>query len=257
MVQKKSRTSGARAVHVAKKTRIVRVRKSLATDSVKDLEQRLGYPFRDRAHLEKALTHSSYRFETPGTPHDNQRLEFLGDAALAFAVAAWLFEKYPEFQEGPLTVARSRCIRTASLARVARALNLGAGMKLGRGESLMGGAARDSTLEDALEAVMGAVYLDGGWPAMMEVFNRVFKPLLEDIVSAGGELNPKGQLQEVCQARWKKSPVYRLVSEIGPAHQKQFEVEVSLDGRELGRGAGSNRRMAETEAARVALQGLS
>jgi ribonuclease-3 len=223
-------------------------------DPVRALERRLGYRFRDRSLLDVALTHSSYRFETPGVAFDNQRMEFLGDAALALGSAAWLYRRCPDYQEGPLTEARSRCIRRSSLAAVARTLELGGELRMGRGERLSGGADRDSTLEDALEALLGAVFLDGGWRAVERVFDRVFKPLLEARADAGQTLNPKGELQEICQARWKKSPEYRPVSETGPAHQKQFEVEVILTEHVRARGAGASLQKAETEAARTALQ---
>lgn len=225
-----------------------------AKDFIRALSRRLGYRFRDRSLAETALTHSSYRFETPGIESDNQRLEFLGDAALALVAASWLYRKFPEYPEGPLTEARSRCIRRSSLAAAARTLELSAGLRMGRGERLSGGPDRDSTLEDTLEAVLGAVFLDGGWAAVERVFERTLKPLLEPRADAGSTLNPKGELQELCQARWKKSPTYRLVVQSGPAHRKQFDVEVVLEGRVLAGGTGSSLRKAETEAARAALR---
>ncbi len=227
-----------------------------ADGDLRALERRLGYRFRDRALLETALTHGSYRFETPGVERDNQRLEFLGDAALALAAASWLYRKFPDDPEGPLTEARSRCIRRSSLASAARALDLGVGLKMGRGERLSGGPDRDSTLEDALEAVLGAVFLDGGWPAVERVFDRALKPVLEARADAGSTLNPKGELQEICQRDWKKGPGYRLLTQSGPAHHRQFEVEVVLEGRILARGAGTSLQKAETEAARAALRAL-
>jgi ribonuclease-3 len=227
-----------------------------ADDVLRALERRIGYRFKDRTLLETALTHGSYRFETPGVERDNQRLEFLGDAALALVAASWLYRKFPDDPEGPLTEARSRCIRRSSLAAAARALDLGAGLKMGRGERLSGGPDRDSTLEDALEAVLGAVFLDGGWPAVERVFDRALKPVLEARAEAGSTLNPKGELQEFCQKNWKKGPVYRLLTQSGPAHHRQFEVEAVLEGRILARGEGTSLRMAETEAARAALRTL-
>lgn len=225
-----------------------------AEDAVRALERRLGYRFRDRTLAETALTHSSYRFENPGVERDNQRLEFLGDAAFALASAARLFREFPEYSEGALTEARSRWIRRSSLAAAARTLDLGASLKMGRGERLSGGPERDSMLEDALEAVLGAVFLDGGWRAAERVFERALKPLLESRTGPEPGHNPKGDLQEYCQARGRKSPEYRLAAQSGPDHRKQFDVEVLLEGRILAAGSGASLRKAETEAARAALR---
>lgn len=222
------------------------------------LERRLGHRFRDRDRLETALTHRSYRFETPGVGADNQRLEFLGDAALALAAAARLFQRHPEFREGRLTEARSRMIRGESLAGAARVLGLGPLLRLGRGERLAGGAERGTTLEDAMEAVMGAVFLDGGWPALRRVFDRVFPENSNgDPEEAGPAPNPKGDLQKYCQDRWKSPPVYPVLSETGPAHRRRFVVEARAGDRALARGEGASRREAETEAARHAMDILS
>jgi ribonuclease III len=218
------------------------------------LERRLGRRFRRRALLEQALTHRSYCHECdPGAP-DNQRLEFLGDAVLGLACAALLFHRHADQQEGDLTQARSRIASTAALGEVGARLGLGEWLRLGRGERLSGGGDRPALLADTVEALIGALYLDGGF--------RAAEAFIEKQVAsapAGGRKrtpessNPKGDLQELMQKRWRINPVYRVVSEAGPAHLREFRVEVLVRGELLGTGCGASKRAAETEAARAAL----
>lgn len=212
------------------------------------LEKDLGHRFRDRALLEAAFVHRSYRFENHGMEEDNQRLEFLGDAALNLASAACLYEAASKVDEGELTAMRSRLTSGKMLAKVARSLGLGAYLQLGRGEEVTGGRSRDSALEDTFEAVIGAVYLDGGFKAVLKVFDRVLRPHIELGQDAWAD-NPKGQLQELCQRVMKVNPRYRLTSRTGPPHESVFHVEVEVIGGRAAMGQGRNKQEAERAAA--------
>ncbi len=221
------------------------------------LERRIGYRFRRRARLDRALTHRSFRFEQAGVDEDNQRLEYLGDAALGLAAAAFLFERFPLAKEGELTQRRSEITSTRALAETARALDLGAYLRLGRGESRAGGSDRDTTLADTLEAVLGAAFVDGGQKAVTRIFRAVFEDAAVGGEHRPSESNPKGHLQEVCERQWKEKPRYELVEEAGPLHARRFRVRVRLGDRVLAEGAGPNKRAAETEAARCAVHRLA
>lgn len=222
----------------------------------KPLERLLGYRFRRRRHLELALTHPSFRHETPDVDTDNQRLEFLGDAALNLVTAAWLYEHRPDDEEGRLTQVRSRVTSTEALGEVASDIGLGGYLRLGRGELIAGGARRAGTLADAIEAVIGAAYVDGGLKAVRKIFERLIVPRIESLRLTYSSDNAKGILQELCQRRWGRMPHYRKVAEIGPAHQRVFTFEVSVDDRLLGTGEGPNRKIAEMRAAATAVHRL-
>ena len=223
------------------------------------LERELGYRFRSKAQLEAAFLHRSYRFENgTDTGADNQRLEFLGDAVLGLVAAAYLFGRFPGQDEGDLTAARSRLTSGAALAKLAKRIDLGVWLKLGKGEERTGGRSRASNLADALEAVLGAAFEDGGIQAVETIFQRLFvPPLAPDVAGEAEEENPKGRLQQICQQRWKTPPVYSVQSEAGPLHAREFRVDVMAGKRLLGRGQGGSKRAAETAAAREALALLS
>jgi ribonuclease III len=223
----------------------------------RELETRLGYRFRHARLLEEALTHPSYRFEQDQGGSDNQRLEFLGDAVLGFVAAAYLFEKHADRDEGSLTNLRSETTSGKALAAVARDLDLGAHIKMGRGEEHSDGRGRRSTLADALEAVVGAAYLDGGLKAVQKIFARVFQPLVDGLSGDVWSGNPKGKLQEYSQRRWKKSPIYTVVQREGPPHASVFTTEVRLDDGTKGVGRGINKQESEKSAAKDALERLS
>ena len=220
------------------------------------LEKKLGYRFSRKRHMETALTHRSFRFESTDIESDNQRLEFLGDAALGLLTGAYLFEKFPDFQEGELTRIRSQLTNTKTLARIAASINLGAFMRLGRGEQQSGGQRRCSNLSDCLEAVIGGAFVDGGLRAVKKIFQKLFAPEVESAVHDIWGENPKGALQEVSQRRWKASPRYRTIKEEGPAHERMFTVEAIINGQVVGTGHGFNKRAAEMEAARQAMLSL-
>jgi ribonuclease-3 len=221
----------------------------------RELEKTIGYRFRDQVLLDMALTHRSYRFENSGETYDNQRLEFLGDAVLGFLAAETLYRNNPSKEEGFLTSERSQVTSGRAFARLAGEIGVGAHLKLGRGELKSGGRERDSNLADAFESILGACFLDGGIPAARKVFGRLIEPLLGREDKHRWADNPKGALQEHCQRKYKASPIYRVVAEDGPGHDRRFTVEVALGDDVRGVGKGRSKQVAEIEAAKDALMG--
>jgi ribonuclease-3 len=233
-----------------------------------ELEERLGYRFQDRELLEGALTHSStasdLRESCGGeTAHrakleDNERLEFLGDAVLELLTREYLLEKFPEWSEGQLSKSRARIVNARSLAAAARRLAIGEHLRLGRGEEKTGGREKPALLADAFEAVVAAIYLDGGLGAARKVLQRVlFEQTLEARGEAVAESDQKFALQEFLQGRGQSLAEYRLAGESGPDHQKVFQVEVWAGGKCLASGAGGTKKEAEQRAARSALEQLT
>ncbi len=221
------------------------------------LERSLGYRFRDRSLLEQALIHPSYRYETDGVDADNQRLEFLGDAVLGMLTAAYLFEAHPDKPEGELTSLRSQVTSGRALAAIGMEIGVGEYLKIGRGEERSGGRNRASNITDAVEALIGAAWRDGGMKAAEKVIRRLVLPAVAGLDSDGAAANPKGRLQEVAQARWKQSPVYTLIATEGPAHEASFTVDVRLPDGGCWTGQGQGKRAAETAAARAALESIT
>ncbi len=219
----------------------------------KDLEKRLGYRFRRKHHLETALTHPSYRHEHTGIEADNQRLEFLGDAVLGMVTAEFFYREYPDRAEGDLTKIRSQVSNSKFLAHIATTIGLGEYLRLGRGELLSGGKNRPSNLTDAVEAVVGAAYLDGGLRAVAKLFKQLWMPELESVMAGIALENAKGALQEWAQIRWKVSPTYKIIAQSGPAHAREYTAAVTIRNKVWGKGRGRNKREAEMEAAREAL----
>jgi ribonuclease-3 len=221
----------------------------------RELERCMGYRFRDRALLEAALIHRSYRFENPGISVDNQRLEFLGDAVLGMLTAAELYRRFGDKDEGGLTTLRSQLTSGLALGRIARGINLGEYLRVGKGEERSGGRHRLAGLADALEALLGAAYVDGGLRACERIFGKLFAPAFETLDDDLWASNPKGRLQEYCQRRWKSGPRYRLHRE-GPAHAAVFTAEAVAGDGLTGTGRGSNKQEAETHAAADLLRRL-
>jgi ribonuclease-3 len=221
-----------------------------------ELERRLGYVFRDEALLTLALTHPSVAHEQGAFLKTNQRLEFLGDAVLQLVLTRALYERYPDFDEGPLTKARAKLVNRRALAELARQLGLGPLLIVSRGEQLHGGRERPSALADAYEALIGAVFLDAGYEAGREVILNQFKSAFESLTVIPILENPKGELQELLQAESAEAPQYRIVSASGPDHDRMFECTVQHAGRELARGRGKSKKAAESEAALAALSFL-
>jgi len=217
------------------------------------IEDAIGYRFRDPERLQAALTHRSFRFESREPCQDNQRLEFLGDAVLGLIMADWASRHYEEHPEGMLTVLRSRIASAAGLAAVARDIGLGGYLRLGRGEIASGGSDRDSTLADAMEALLAAVYLDGGLKRADAVFRRVFASRLEALDADLWADNPKGRLQQLAQREHQVAPVYTLLGEDGPLHARTFRVEVRVETKQgepwRSEGTGNSKQSAQVEAA--------
>ena len=216
-------------------------------------ELKLGYLFRDEELLKLALTHPSVAHEQGASMQTNQRLEFLGDAVLQLVLTRELYDKFPGFDEGPLTKARAKLVNRQTLAEHGAALNLGAHLTLSRGEETHGGRERPSALADAYEAVVGAIFLDGGFEAAKEFILREFSGNLGNITVIPMMENPKGELQELLQAVSAEAPQYDVVSASGPDHDRMFECTVSHAGIELARGRGKSKKAAESEAALAAL----
>jgi len=225
---------------------------------LEELQEVLGYRFSDAELLRTALTHRSHSYETGVAGVSYERLEFLGDALLGFLVADWLYRQDAEAAEGSLSRRRQLVVRTATLAALARRLAIGEAIRLGRGEERTGGRDKASLLADAFEAVLGAVYLDGGIrPARAFVRRHLGAELQRAGAVADAADDYKTRLQEEVQARLQRTPSYRIVSTAGPHHALRFEVEVLIGGRVLGRGAGSSRKRAEQQAARRAWLALA
>ena len=214
------------------------------------LEKRVKYRFKKKALLEAALTHPSFRYENADSAADNQRLEFLGDAVLGLLAADVLMERHAQADEGELTKLKSALTSGSALATVARTLGLGDHLRLGKGEAASGGADRDSNLEDALEALLGAVWLDGGLKSARKFFERNIFQCLESGATVLN--NPKGMLQEYAQKKGYPVPEYKVTEASGPDHARRYCVEVTVSTYAF-RGEGSSRREAEKNAAHKAV----
>ncbi len=215
----------------------------------RELEKKIGHKFKNKKLLELALTHPSFRFETPGIDEDNQRLEFLGDAALGFVSAVYLYRTYEEIDEGDLTLRRSALTSGKALADAAGEIELGSYVRMGKGEAMSGGQTRQSTLADALEAVIGAAYLDGGIKAVQSVFRKILKDRVCESGPVEWKTNPKGKLQEYSQRIFKTQPVYKLEKTEGPAHERVFTSEVELGDGRSAKASGRSKQDAEASAA--------
>jgi ribonuclease-3 len=214
----------------------------------------LGVKYRNFALLVRALTHRSYLNENPGALEDNERLEFLGDAVLDFIVASWLYHHYPEMTEGELTQVRTAVVCTEQLAVFGRMIELGSAMRLGQGEVLSGGRDRDALICAGFEALIGSYYLDQGISAVEKFFFPFLENAVNKIMVNGHPRDPKSLLQEWTQARSITAPEYITIAEKGPDHDKQFVVEVRVEGYVSASGAGHNKRDASKAAAAEALE---
>jgi ribonuclease-3 len=225
--------------------------------SLDEFQTRVGHRFARPELLRQALTHASFGHEKRQRLPDNQRLEFLGDAVLQLVVTDELFRRFPELPEGRLTVQRATIVNRHHLQELARGVQLGDVLILGRGEESSQGRERSSILADAMEAVIGAVYADAGWEPTRALVLRLLEPsLLKLAQDAAPHANPKGYLQERLQAEGDDPPLYRCVAESGPPHARVYEVVVEWNQRELGRGQGASKQEAETRAAEAALAAL-
>lgn len=232
---------------------------SLSRERERDLhtlEGALGIRFHDLTLLHVALTHSSYANEQGDMPY-NERLEFLGDAVVGLVVSDLLFSKFPDEAEGELARAKAMLVSAASMSRIGQELQLSRYILLGRGEKRSRGRGRESIIADAVEAMIGAVYLDQPWDVTHSLVSRLWKPLISSLSDSPAKVrDAKSTLQELLQARGEGTPQYRLKKAFGPDHAKTFLSEVIHDGKVLGVGKGHSKREAEQEAARQALKDL-
>ena len=223
--------------------------------NIEELEKRIQYRFEDRSYLERALTHSSYNCEKNTKHKDNERLEFLGDAFLDAIVGAELFVRMNSVTEGTLTKTRALIVCEKALAEVAREFNLGKYILMGHGEAGTGGRNKDSILADALEAVIGAIYMDGGYDAAQKFTVSAFKKMIEGAMAGRIFSDYKSEIQEVLQSGGKTVNInYVLDREEGPAHDKTFYLHMECDGKKYGSGKGKTKKEAEQNAAKASLE---
>jgi ribonuclease-3 len=220
------------------------------------LEKRLGYPFADIELLRRAMCHRSWVAESPDDERSNERLEFLGDAVLGWVVADIVFHRFAELAEGALTDLRKSVVNATALAEVAAELHIGQHLLLGRGEDAAGGREKVSILSDAMEAVLGAVYLDGGFEQAFALIERLFLNRLENAVGTLDRLDYKSALQEILAQQGRPAPDYSVTS-TGPDHDKRFFAEVLVGQRLLGSGEGRSKKSAEQAAASAAFNELT
>lgn len=219
-----------------------------------DFEKRLGYKFHDISLLETALTHTSYANEHKVVSYE--RLEFLGDAVLQMLTSKYIYKAYPDFPEGKMSRLRANIVCETTLSHIAERLGIGEAARLGRGEELTGGRTRPSILADMVEAILAAVYIDGGIEKAEGIIFDAYGHIIE--AAAEGRLikDYKTELQEKVQTGGKKQPEYAVIAESGPAHDKTFTMEVSIDGEARGRGSGKTKQEAQQMAAKAALEKL-
>jgi len=221
---------------------------------LKKFERRIKYPFKDRQLLAQALIHRSYAYEQTGEGIcDNERLEFLGDAVLSAAISDCIFRRFPDFLEGEMTRIRSSLVSRSTLEGLARRIDLGEVMLFGKGEAASGGAEQSRNLAGAYEAVIGAIFLDGGFKKADSFIKSQFNAELKKISEGGAKKDYKSILQEYTSKVYKATPKYAVISEEGPDHQKRFVVAVSFGGIVRGRGEGKNKKSAQQDAAYNAL----
>jgi ribonuclease-3 len=221
---------------------------------ITDLQEKIAYRFRNAELLTQALTHRSFLHESLEAGADNERLEFLGDSVIEVIVSHLLMTRFPRLTEGGLSKARSEFVKEGTLAALAREVRLGDALRLGRGEEETGGREKDSILAGGFEALMAAVYLDGGYEEGFRVIEGLFAPRLTIIKEELEDKDFKTRLQEYTQRHLNDTPVYTVAREDGPDHAKTFEVVISIKGKPYGKGTGKNKKEAEQKAAEEALR---
>lgn len=223
-----------------------------------DFQELLGVDMKDAGLLQAALVHSSYVNENPVSGLvSNERLEFLGDAVLGLIIGEKLYLDFPHFDEGQLTRLRADLVRGETLSRIAQTIDLGSYLLMGKGEMATGGREKPANLAAALEAVIAAVYLDRGLEYARTMVLRLFAAEIEKAPGQTGNVDYKSRLQELLQSRNQPPPVYYLVTVEGPDHERKFTIEVRVKEQALGTGTGRSKKIAETEAARIALEKLT
>ena len=222
---------------------------------LENLEERIEYEFKDRSLLVRALTHSSFANESRVEQGDNERLEFLGDAIIGFVVSEYLMVNHPDFSEGRLSKLRAQLVSAGSLTRSASCLELGRFLRLGKGEAKRGGRKKQAKLVDAIEALVAAVYLDGGMEAARGFVLKQLSEDLEEILSGRFvSRDYKSRLQETLHSLREAPPEYSVIDQAGPDHQRQFSVRLTIGGEPTARGQGATKKSAEQDAARQALE---
>lgn len=227
---------------------------TLPEEKMRNFEEKIGYQFQNHNLLITALTHSSYANECRIKTLNNERLEFLGDSVLNLSVSNYLYNRFKNLTEGELTKLRASIVSEASLAKIARKLELGDYLRLGKGEENTGGRDRDSILADAVEALIGAVYLDGGFEKASDFILRYQIPEIDKSLEGKGFRDYKTELQELIQRDSEQEIKYSIIKESGPDHAKQFVAQVSHNQKVIGEGIGKSKKDAEQQAARQALE---
>lgn len=220
--------------------------------SLEELQRKIGYQFKDVSLLEHALTHPSLRQELPKGAHDYERLEFLGDAVLQLGVAEYLYKEYPDKPEGFLSIVRVGLVSCETLARFARDIQLD--LAVHTSTSLPDDGFNDNLMEDAFEAILGAIYVDGGRPAAWKFISAYVTSHAKEMEDNLMMINPKGCIQEALQSVSPVSPVYKILNESGPSHKREFEAGIYWQNEELGRGVGKSKHEAEINAAKEAIK---
>src|SRR4030043_1677532 len=229
----------------------------MSEQDITELEKRLGYLFKKKGLLIEALTHRSYYHENPDRADAyNERLEFLGDSVLGFIIVEYLFSYKSEFTESLMAKTKSYLVKESILSEIASSISLGKYLRLGKGEEATGGRTKRSLLADAVEAILGAVYLDGGYKKAKELILRLFKEKIDIILSSGEFHDFKTELQEKTQLLFNTIPEYRMIKQEGVEHKKIFTVEVDIAGKKFGIGYGKSKKEAETIAAKEAIYKL-
>lgn len=224
---------------------------------IQNLLKKLDIPFKDESLYFEALTHRSYLNEKDNDAKShNERLEFLGDAVLELVITEYLYKQFPQRPEGELTSFRAAVVRTDSLAQEARNLGYGEYLMMSKGEQSTGGKDKDYLLANSFEAMLGAMYLDLGYDFSKNFVYKTLVPKIEDIVNNRSDIDAKTKFQEVAQAIYRITPIYQVISEEGPDHDKQFNVAVLLGEKEFGRGTGASKQRAEEQAAIQALKSI-
>jgi len=218
------------------------------------IEDQIKYQFKNKGLLKEALSHPSLSSETRPAPPDNQRLEYLGDAVLELVVSSHLFQRFPMCQEGALTKLRASVVSKTALAEAAKRIDIGQDLYLSKGEEGSGGRQRPSNLADAMEALIGAIYLDANLEAVSEVVMQLLGEELTHLNPDEAQGNTKGELQEILQGITPEAPIYKIINQQGPPHDRTFTSEVCWKGTQLGSGSGTSKKMAEAVAAANALK---
>jgi len=224
------------------------------TKMINSLAKKIGIKFNDISLLKTALTHRSYLNEHRQEKTHNERLEFLGDAVLELIVSDHLYKEYSDRPEGELTSFRSAIVRTESLAIASRELGYGKYLRMAKGEKESGGENKDYLLANTFEAVLGAIYIDQGYEKCKELVNRILITKIPEIVKSRSDIDSKTKIQEVAQSQYKITPIYKVIKEIGPDHDREFIVAVKLGNKVIGEGRGSSKQKAEEEAASKGLE---